>query len=377
MDATLNTYTHPARATDSGRRDWLWQMRNRIDSLDELAKRLPGVRVTEGMRQAAERYLFAVTPCYLSLVEEPSPADPIFRQCVPDPGELVTNGAVLPDELGEDSRYMPVPGLIHRYPDRAVCLASTLCPTYCRHCTRKRLVGRPECQPSPGDLDAQAEYVRAHPGIRDVIISGGDPLTMSTERLERIVAAFRSIPSVDIIRIGTRAPVTLPMRIDDELCATLAKHHPVWLNTQFNHPREVTPEAAAACDRLLRHGIPVGNQAVLLRGVNDRPETMEELCRALLRIRVRPYYLLQCDPVAGIDPFRTPVSRGIEIMEHLHKNVGGLGVPRFVVDAVDGGGKVPIGPNYVVEHEDGVLTLRNFDREIVTYPDAGGCSAGR
>ncbi len=351
-------------------------MRQRITSLDELAGRFPKLRITRGMRRAARRYPFAATAYYLSLIREPSPSDPIFRQCVPSAEELIERPGLSADELGESSRYAPVPGLIHRYPNRVVVLCTTTCPTYCRHCTRKRLVGQPERELGfPGGLsdartvDAEVAYVRAKPQIRDVILSGGDPLSLPTARLERILARFRSVPSVEIIRVGTRAPVTLPSRIDDALCDMLARYHPVWVNTHFNHPREVTEEAAAACDRLLRRGIPVNNQAVLLRGVNDSPDVMEELCRALLRIRVRPYYLFQCDPVAGIEHFRTPVSRGVEIMQHLFRRVGGLGVPRYAVDAVDGGGKVPISPCYVLKHQPGRLILRNFEGETVVYPD--------
>ena len=351
-------------------------MRDCITSLDELAQRLPGFQATDAMRRAAERYPFAITAHYLSLIEEPSPTDPIFRQAVPDGDELSESGNLSPDELGEFSRYSPVYGLIHRYPDRVVCIATALCPTYCRHCTRKRLVGRAEFELSSADLEHQVEYIRARPGIKDVIISGGDPLSLSTARLEGILAGFRAIPAVEIIRVGTRAPVTVPARVDDALCRMLAKYHPVWVNTQFNHPREVTSASATACARLLRHGIPVGNQSVLLRGVNDRAQVMEALCRALLRIRVRPYYLFQCDPVAGAEHFRTPISCGVDIMRHLHGSVGGLGVPRFAVDAVDGGGKVPIDPSYVIEHKEGRLVLRNFEGETVTYPDAApDCSA--
>jgi lysine 2,3-aminomutase len=346
--------------------DWRRQMRERITTLDELAERLPGVAVTDGMRHAAERYAFAVTPYYLSLVEAPSPSDPIFRQCVPDAAALGNPSGFADDELAEQTRFSPVPGLIRRYADRVVLLATTACPTYCRHCTRKRLVGR---EPAAAVLEAQVAYVRAHPEIRDVILSGGDPLTVDTDRLDAVLAAVRSVPTVDIIRVGTRAPVTLPMRIDEALCDRLARHHPVWVNTHFNHPREITAESAAACDRLLRRGIPVNNQAVLLRGVNDSPDVMEALCRALLRIRVRPYYLFQCDPVAGVEHFRTPVSRGREIMRHVQASVGGLGVPRYAVDAIAGGGKVPIGPEYVVEHTNGCLVLRNPEGEHVIYPD--------
>ncbi|MFW6157829.1 MAG: KamA family radical SAM protein [Planctomycetota bacterium] len=354
--------------------DWRRQMAASVTSLDQLAERLPGFAVTDAVRRTADRYPFRVTPHYLSLVREPSCDDPIFRQCGPDPAEL-DPGGVAADELHELSDYSPVPGLIHRYRDRVVVLATSTCPVYCRHCTRKRLVGRPQFQVSPTELDGHVRYVREHPEIKDVILSGGDPLTLANERLEDLVARFRSVPSVEIIRVGTRAPVVLPARIDAELCHVLERHHPVWLNTQFNHPREVTPAAAAACDRLIRHGIPVNNQSVLLRGVNDRPAVMEKLCRALLRIRVRPYYLFQCDPVAGVGHFRTPVARGTAIMRHLFRSVGGLGVPRFAVDAVAGGGKVPIGPNYVLGHHGGRLVLRNLDGETVTYPDAGDYSA--
>jgi lysine 2,3-aminomutase len=344
--------------------DWRWQMAHRITDLDALAKRLPGLTITSEMRRAAGRYPFAVTPYYLSLVETPDPSDPILRQCLPDPGEL-DDEDLADDELGEFSKYSPVPGLIHRYPDRVVVVSTHLCPTYCRHCMRKRVLGQPDT-PSVAE---QAAYLREHPEIKDVIVSGGDVLTMNTERLEQMVKAFRDVPSVEIVRIGTRAPSTLPMRVDDELCSMLQRYHPVWVNTQFNHPREITALAAEACDRMLRHGIPVNNQTVLLRGVNDSPETMEALCRALLRIRVRPYYLFQCDPVAGVGPFRTPVSRGIEIMQHLYRTIGGLGVPRFAVDGVGGAGKVPIHPNTIVEHADGRLVLRNANGELITYPD--------
>ena len=352
--------------------DWRREMAERTDSLDALAARWPDFEVTGSMRRAAERYPFAATDHTLSLVEHAGPSDPVFFQCVPDAAEMADDAGLLPDELGEESRFAPLPGLIHRYPDRVVCIATTVCPTYCRHCTRKRLVGRPPA--AAPDFDAHADYVRRHPGVRDVIISGGDPLTLPTGRLDEVVRRFRAIPSVAIIRIGSRAAVTLPSRIDDALCEMLERHHPVWLNTQFNHPREVTAASAAACDRLLRHGIPVGNQAVLLRGVNDSPAVMEELCRALLRIRVRPYYLLQCDPVAGVGHFRTPVARGIEIIEHLQRAVGGLGVPRLALDAAGAGGKVPISPSHLIETKDGEVVLRSVEGQRVSYPDPRDCS---
>jgi lysine 2,3-aminomutase len=365
-----------APVRDDAWHDWRRQMADRTTSLDALAERLPGLRVTDAMRRAAERCPAAVTPYYLSLIEEPTPADPIARQCIPAAEELADRSGLSPDELGETSRYAPLRGLIHRYPDRAVVITTPMCPTYCRHCTRRRMVGRPPFRVSPAERDAQVDYVRKHPEIKDVILSGGDPLFLATQHLEEMVAAFRAVPSIEILRVGTRAPVTLPMRVDDELCDMLERYHPLWVNTHFNHPREVTPEAAAACDRLLRRGIPVNNQSVLLRGVNDRPDVMEALCRALLRARVRPYYLFQCDPVAGLGHFRTPVARGHAILEHLYRTVGGLGVPRYAVDAANGGGKVPIGPNYVEGRGGGRLLLRNLDGERVSYPDvAADCSA--
>jgi len=403
---------HPKRNISEPRtsRSWQAQIKNQVRALDQLAESLAGIAresgtshtpcattatlgergvprfvITDSLRRTADRYPIAITPYYLSLIREHSPADPIYRQCIPDPAELEYS-TLADDELLEDTRYSPVPGLIHRYPDRVVILTTTACPTYCRHCTRKRLLGRPvrhDAVPrharggmSMSNAAAQVRYVRTHPAIKDVILSGGDPLMLPDEHLDRILRAFRAIPTVQIIRVGTRAPVTLPQRITRSLCRILERHHPVWLNTQFNHPREITAESAAACDRLLRHGIPVNNQTVLLRGVNDDPDVMEDLCRSLLRIRVRPYYLLQCDPVAGIEHLRTPVSRGLEIMRELYKRIGGLGVPRYVVDAIHGGGKMPISPGYIVDYSHGALTLRSFDGRTVTYPDPSpGCSA--
>jgi len=350
------------------RQDWRWQMRHRITSLDAVADQVPGLVISDGMRRVIDRYPFAVTPYFLSLVAEPSANDPILRQCLPDPAELDDAG-LEPDELGEFSTHSPVRGLIHRYPDRVVCVLTATCPTYCRHCTRKRLVGRPQFGLTPAELDRQIDYVRSHPGIKDVIISGGEPLVLSTEHLEDVVAGFRSVPSVEIIRIGTRSPATLPMRVDEALCEMLERYHPVWVNTHFNHPRELTPMAAEACDRLLRHGIPVNSQTVLLRGVNDSPQVLEALCRALLRIRVRPYYLFQCDPVAGVAHFRTPVRRGLDLIRHLDRTIGGLGVPRFALDAVHGGGKVSIRPDYLVDCSRGRVVFRTVDGETVSYPD--------
>ena len=348
-------------------------MRHRLRTPGELARALPGVLDESSIRDVASKYPMAISPYYLSLIEDPDSSDPIFRQCVPHREELHSPTYCTADPL-QEAKHSPIPGLVHRYPDRVLSLASATCATYCRHCTRKRMAGVRKGSIDPATVDRHVQYIRQHPEVAEVIISGGDPLTMTTERLEEILAAFRGVPTVEIIRIGTRVPVTLPMRITPDLCATLEKHHPVWLCTHFNHPREVTPAAAEACDRLLRAGIPVLNQTVLLNGINDRPETMMELCRALLRIRVRPYYLYQCDLVQGVEHFRTPISRGIEIMEALRGRIGGTGIPQFVIDAPDGAGKIPVGPDYVIETAPTYTVLRNYEGKRVTYPKPAGLS---
>jgi lysine 2,3-aminomutase len=273
-----------------------------------------------------------------------------------------------PDPL-EEEKDMPVPGFVHRYPDRGLLMATTMCAMYCRHCTRKRVAGTREVTISVPRLREVTQYLQAHPEINDVIISGGDPLTMSTSLIERILMAIRSVPSVEIIRLGTRTPVVLPQRITDELVQMLRKYHPVWVNTHFNHPSEITPEATAAVARLADAGIPVGNQSVLLRGINDSPQLMEELCRALVRIRVRPYYLFQCDLVRGVEHFRTPISRGVEVMEYLRGRLSGLAIPTFVVDTPHGGGKIPVLPNYVISSSPTHTVLRNYEGMLVNYPE--------
>jgi len=248
---------------------------------------------------------------------------------------------------------------------------TTTCSTYCRHCTRKRVAGVHESTISPARLEQAVRYLSEHPEITDVIISGGDPLTMATDALERILAALRGVPSIQILRLGTRAPVVLPQRITEELTAMLRKYHPIWINTHFNHPAELTPEAAEACARLVDAGIPLGNQTVLLRGINDSPQTIEELCRGLIRMRVRPYYLFQCDLVRGVEHFRTPMARGLEIMEYLRGRVSGLAIPMFCVDAPHGGGKIPVLPNYVISISPTHTVFRTFEGMLVSYPEPG------
>jgi lysine 2,3-aminomutase len=291
-----------------------------------------------------------------------------MRQAVPLYDEFVYRNVGEEDPLHEEE-LSPVPGITHRYPDRVLMVISNSCAMYCRHCTRKRLMY--EDATADVEIDQMLDYIARTPSIRDVIVSGGDPLTCTTERLESILSKLRAIEHVEVIRIGSRVPVTMPMRIDDELCAMLEKYHPLWINVHFNHPRECTPEAARACDKLLRAGIPLNNQSVLLRGVNDSVPTMKALVHALMRMRVRPYYLFQCDPIRGAEHLRTPVAKGIEIMEGLRGHTSGLAVPTYVIDAPGGGGKIPIGPKYLLSYheKEGRAQLRNFQGKVYEYHD--------
>ncbi len=348
--------------------DWRWQLRHRIRSVDRLLEYFPGLSDPEALAGASRRFPLAVTPYYASLIRAADPTDPIFQMAVPQIGELFDGPFLTEDPLSEEED-MPVPGLVHRYPDRALLIATSACAVYCRHCTRKRVTGHREGVMTRAELDRVVGYLRRHPEIRDLIVSGGDPLTLATGVLEEILAVLRSIPSLEIIRIGTRAPVTLPMRITDELVKVIRRYHPVYVNTHFNHPVELTPESTEACLRLADAGIPLGNQSVLLKGVNDSAEVLEELFRALLRIRVRPYYLFQCDLVQGVEHFRTPISRGLEIMEYLRGRLSGLAIPTFVVDAPHGGGKIPLLPNYILSMSPSHTVLRNFEGMIVSYPE--------
>jgi lysine 2,3-aminomutase len=320
------------------------------------------------MDDAAATFPMAIPPYYASLIRRFDPADPIYRMCVPAPQELVDPPWLTDDPLGEDDD-MPMPGLVHRYPDRALCLATTTCASYCRHCTRKRIAGHRESTLPADRLEGMRHYLAAHPEIRDVIVSGGDPFTMADSALERVLRTLRSVPSVEILRVGTRTPVVLPMRITGSLVAMLRRYHPLYVNTHFNHPAELTPEARDACERLADAGIPVGNQTVLLRGVNDDPAVLAELFRGLVRSRVRPYYLFQCDLVRGIEHFRTPLARGLEIMERLRGRLSGLAIPTYVVDAPDGGGKIPLLPSYIVSSSPTRTVLRNYQGRHITYPE--------
>lgn len=359
-------------------KDWRWQMRRRIRNIAKLTEYFPSLEVSAGVIKAAERFPFAITPYYASLMRKVDYSDPVFCMTVPQAREMWNSPSLRADPLDED-RDMPVPGLIHRYPDRALLIATTACAMYCRHCTRKRIAGIRETRISGLRLKLSVEYLSKHPEIRDVIVSGGDPFTMSTSAIECVLSALRAVPTVEVIRFGTRTPVTLPARITDELVAMLRKYHPVWVNTQFNHPNELTSEAAEACKRLVDAGIPVGNQSVLLKGINDDARIMEALLRGLIRIRVRPYYLFQCDPVSGVEHFRTPLSRGIELMEYLRGRLSGIAIPSFVVDMPQGGGKIPLLPNYIVSMSSTHAVLRNCKGMLVSYPESrvGQRSKGR
>jgi len=347
--------------------DWHWQIKNRIRNVVDLKHWFPETD-TSGISEAVKRFPMAITPYYASLIKSFDGSDPVFKMSVPQIEELIEPQCLMDDPLEEDAD-MPLPGLIHRYPDRALLIATTMCSMYCRHCTRKRVAGQRESSISAARLRQTVAYLEKHPEIRDVIISGGDPLTMETTALDRILSAIRSVKSIDIIRIGTRVPVVMPMRVNNDLVEMIRKYHPLYINTHFNHPNELTEESAQACRKLADAGIPLGNQTVLLRGINDNPRTMEELCRGLVKMRVRPYYVFQCDLVRGIEHFRTPVSRGIEIMEYLRGRLSGLAIPLFVVDAPHGGGKIPVSPNYVVSMSPTHTVLRNFEGMFVAYPE--------
>jgi lysine 2,3-aminomutase len=347
--------------------DWRWHFRNRITSVDRLSQFIPLTSEEQAqIRLVTRRYPLSVTPYYLSLINPTDPEDPIRKQAVPSVLEMTMSKIGLEDPLAETEDTV-VPGLVHRYPDRALMVLTNICPVLCRHCTRKREWRQGGWMRTEGEMEAMLEYLRRNKAIRDVIISGGDPLTLSTRRLESIISRVRAIRHTEIIRIGTRFPVVLPQRIDNELCAMLAKYGPIWLNTHFNHPREITPEAAESCDRLLRSGIPVNNQSVLLRGINDNVETMLKLCQGLLRIKVRPYYLFQCDEVQGTEHLRTPVETGIRIIEGMRGHTSGLAVPTFVIDLVHGGGKVPLQPDYLLSQTEDELLLKNYEGKVYRY----------
>lgn len=355
--------------TDQQWNDWHWQVKNRIETVDELKKYIKlTAEEEEGIRESLKTLRMAITPYYLTLIDPENPHCPIRKQAIPTVEELKRSPADLEDPLHEDSDS-PVPGLTHRYPDRVLFLITDMCSMYCRHCTRRRFAGQHDCATPEKQIDDCIDYIARTPQVRDVLLSGGDALLVSDEKLEYIISRLRAIPHVEIIRIGSRTPVVLPQRITPELVNMLKKYHPIWLNTHFNHPNEVTPESKQACARLADAGIPLGNQSVLLRGVNDCTHIMKKLVHELVKMRVRPYYIYICDLSLGIGHFRTPVSKGIEIIENLRGHTSGYAVPTFVVDAPGGGGKIPVMPNYVISQAPNRVVLRNYEGVITTYTE--------
>jgi len=348
--------------------DWRWQLSNRVNTAEEIGRVLNLTDDERAGLSSPDKFRVDITPYFLSLIDPDDPDDPIRRQVIPTDCEHEAFTAMMEDSLAED-RHSPVPGLVHRYPDRVLMLVTTQCASYCRYCTRSRIVGDATQNFNRHDIEAQLDYLRRTPQVRDVLLSGGDALTLAPKLLESILRSLREIPHIEIIRIGSRVPVFMPQRVDDELCEMLAKYHPLWMNLHFNHPNELTPEVARACDKLTRAGIPLGNQSVLLAGVNDCVHIMRALVHKLVEFRVRPYYIYQCDLVEGSGHFRTPVGKGIEIMEGLRGHTSGYAVPTFVVDAPGGGGKIPVMPNYLISYSDHKVVLRNYEGYITTYEE--------
>ncbi len=354
---------------DSDWNDWKWQVQNRVETLEDLKKYISLTEEEEvGVKKCLDTLRMAITPYYLSLIDFNDENDPIRRQAVPTGFEVHQSAADLLDPLHEDTDS-PTPGLTHRYPDRVLFLITDQCAMYCRHCTRRRFAGQTDAMVANEQIDGCIEYIRNHPEVRDVLLSGGDALMLSDEKLEYIISNLRAIPHVEIVRIGSRVPVVCPQRITPELVNMFKKYHPVWLNTHFNHPAEITEESAKACALMADAGIPLGNQSVLLAGVNDCVHVMKKLMQQLVKIRVRPYYIYQCDLSMGLEHFRTPVSKGIEIIEALRGHTSGYAVPTFVVDAPGGGGKTPVMPNYIISQSPNKVILRNFEGVITTYTE--------
>lgn len=348
--------------------NWRWQLSNRLNTAEEIGKVLT---LTDSEREALNApglFRVDITPYFISLIDPNDPEDPVRKQVIPTAKEMIPFTAMMQDSLAED-RHSPVPGLVHRYPDRVLMLVTTQCASYCRYCTRSRIVGDPSATFSRAEFEMQLEYLKRTTQVRDVLLSGGDPLVLAPKILEEILSRLREIPHIEIVRIGSRVPVFMPMRITDELTDMLQKYHPLWMNIHVNHPNEISLELDQACDRLTRAGIPLGNQTVLMAGVNDNVEVQRELVQKLVRIRVRPYYLYQCDLVEGAGHFRTPVAKGIEIMEGLRGHTSGYAVPQFIVDAPGGGGKIPVAPNYLLSMSDHKIILRNYEGYITTYEE--------
>jgi len=347
--------------------DWHWQVKNRITTIEQLNQ---VIKLTpeeiEGIKKARGRMSMAITPYWLTMVDPDDPSCPIRRQSVPTIYESQIGPHEMVDPCAED-RDSPAPHLVHRYPDRVLLLATEQCAMYCRHCTRRRLVGENKKANNNNNWEQAIDYIKANRKIRDVLISGGDPLLLEDKILEELIKKIRAISHVEFLRIGTRIPVTLPQRVSEGLILMLKKYSPIWISIHFNHPKEITRRCRIACDMLADNGFPLGSQTVLLKGINDRPYIMKKLMHELLKIRVRPYYIYQCDPVKGTQHFRTPVSVGISIIEKLRGHTTGYAIPTYVIDGPGGGGKIPVNPNYLLSQTKGKYVLRNYRGKIYTY----------
>lgn len=352
--------------------DWRWQNRHRVRTLADLERMIElSADEAAAIRAHTGALPVGITPYYMSLLDRHDAQQPLRRSVVPVMGEYETTPGENDDPLGEDS-HSPVPGLVHRYPDRVLLLVTNFCSVYCRYCTRARMVGSVgERSVKKSDIELALDYIERTPVVRDVLISGGDPLSLDDDRLEYVLGRLRKIPHVEFIRIGSKQPVVQPMRVTPALTRIIRRYHPLWMSLHFTHPDELTPEVAEACGRLADAGVPLGSQTVLLAGINDDVETMTRLVHGLLKIRVKPYYLYQCDPISGSAHFRTPVSKGVEIIRGLRGHTTGYAVPTFVVDAPNGGGKIPLAPDYVAGYDGGDLLLNSYDGGTYRYPDRG------
>jgi lysine 2,3-aminomutase len=349
--------------------DWRWQLRHRITTYEQLKEILDLTpEEIEGIKHSKGRLALAVTPYFASMMDPNNPNCPIRRQAIPRIEEFHLSKNEMVDPLGED-KHSPVPGLVHRYPDRVLLLVTDQCAVYCRYCTRRRLVGSNERSITQGNFEEVLKYLKSHRKVRDVLLSGGDPLLLENERLEEILSRLRALPHIELLRIGTRAPVTLPQRITGGLVRMLRKYHPLMISIHFTHPKEITEAVRRACNELADGGIPLGSQTVLLKGINDKPVIMKKLVQELLKIRVRPYYIYQCDLAMGTEHFRTSLATGIQIMEKLRGHTTGYAVPTYVVDAPGGGGKIPLQPDYVVSKGRGKIVLRNYEGKLFEYSE--------
>lgn len=360
---------HFPKATPEQWSDWRWQLRNAIRTREALERHVPLTpEERRGCDETRGRFRLGISPYYLSLIDPAHPSCPVRMQAIPVAAEALTSSGELVDPLGEDA-HRPVPAIVHKYPDRVLLLALDSCSVYCRHCTRRRITKGGVSRLDQGALREGLAYIEAHREVRDVLISGGDPLVLSDERLEALLAPLRSIPHVEIIRVGTRIPVCLPMRITSSLAAILRRHAPLYVVTHFNHPKEVTPEARAACELLVDHGVPVENQVVLMRGINSSARIIKELSHECLKMRVRPYYMHQMDLAEGTEHLRTPLATGLEILRALRGHTSGLAIPHFAVDLPGGGGKVTLQPDYVIERRESHAVLTSYQGGRFVYPE--------